>query len=479
MHAIDDVTSTTSRDCIWHGDYAAVPASLRDAIEAECDPSRMVGLVLGLCFNGHSSFATCGTGSIESRTPIALDCRFDLSCLVKVVGSALVLDLCERGLLDIDETIDAYLEEFAGTEKGGRITISNLLSHTAGFLAVNTPQVLRPPPDRQSLYRYILESPQLFSPGSVFSYQNTCSVLLSDIVERVSGHSVPDLINARLINARGHGADTTAETLPAGGVQRAVGHAWSRKHERFVKCEQLLAIDSLWQPAVNTRIRVSIPELLSLAELMTGLPQEPGAPGHGMSSSAMSAMRTCMVSIPRGSDRAASGLVPAHFCRGIGRYSRGLLGHDGTLPGQNVGMRLIPERHTCVVVAGNFGNGAIRQRIFDCVADALSLEDPMAAPVSDCPFSTEELAGCYVGRENLRITAAIEGEEILLTIDYGGRALIRMVGAMDRTGHFIARLSNSVRSELSDRMCYTFFADPITGEACLMMGVTALKRISR
>jgi len=461
---------------MWYSDDAEIPPTIRDAVERAIDTSKIVGLCIGISLNGQRFFLSAGRSSVDSFDSISVHTRFKLGCLIKVLGAAVVLELCARKVIDLDSPIGQYLPELAGHPKGSAISVAHLLSHTPGYMAVNTIATRDGLSSRKTFYEQLRRAAQLFEPGQVFSYQNSAAALLGDIVLRRTGVTLSETIGSTLFAEN----DRFASTVPwrGGDGSHALGHVWSRSEGRFVSCDRPLEVDDLMQSAMSSKACLSVCDLLPFVEGLLGRPGTDCPGPTSLSHETILKMHEQVVSIPRGSEGAAAGFVPRAYGYGLGRYARGVMGHDSTMPGEATGFRIIPSARCAVVVGLNSDRGAQRQEIFDALFDALAVPE-IPEPASDLPFSLDELEGTYAGRESLTVDVCRTGCELLLAMGYETKGLVKMLGGIDPSGHFQPRKSAGVVGELRDRICYTFFPDPHSGGPCLMMGVTALKRTGR
>lgn len=435
------------------------------AIEQALYKRSMLGVCIGVSYKGERYYFRTGRRSTDSADPLSIESQFDLLCLIKVLGAAVVLELGSRGRLDLQASIGEYLSEFADTPKGSSIKVVHLLSHTSGHLAINTHSG-----PMEGLFTRVLDSPQLFNPGDVFSYQNANAVLLASIVSRVCGKSLVELVESRLVSA--------LRQCPDERIHRVVGHYWSPRLGQFMKSSVRLGYGELWEPAWCTGLALSVPELTALSELLLGT--EVGTRNETLAfhSEVASSLQKQVVEIPRGTARSEAGFMPVSYGCGLAGYSRGALGHDGTSLGQSVGLRIVPEAELCVVVAMNCNDPtAVRQALFDAVFDAFAIEADGAHEYASLPCSLSDLEGSYLGRESLWVDVMRSGQDLVLSMRDGDRKLIEMAGSVDETGYFHPRSKEGTKIGLAERLCYTFFQEPGSGTPCLMSGVTALKKL--
>jgi len=127
-----------------------------------------------------------GMRSLEpTREPMTSDTVFDMASLTKPTMTALaVMQLCDDGKLNVNETVAKYIPEFAVNGKQS-ITIRQLLTHYSGL-----------PPDldleeqwqgRQDAFSRAFNSALAHAPGARFEYSDINYIVLGALVERISG----------------------------------------------------------------------------------------------------------------------------------------------------------------------------------------------------------------------------------------------------------------------------------------------------
>ncbi|MCI1143408.1 beta-lactamase family protein [Sphingomonas sp. WKB10] len=118
--------------------------------------------------------------------PMPRDAIFDLASLTKVVGTTTAAEiLYDRGLLDLDRPVVAYLPSFAGTPGHERITVRHLLSHSSGLFT--TDLLWQHSRNRQELLALIDRMPMAWAPGTHYQYRDENMILMGEIIERLSG----------------------------------------------------------------------------------------------------------------------------------------------------------------------------------------------------------------------------------------------------------------------------------------------------
>ena len=117
--------------------------------------------------------------------PVTADTVFDLASLTKVVATTpALLRLVDQQALALDDPVQRYLPEFAGSGKD-EVTVGQLLIHTSGLPPHRDLWKLPgTPADRTAT---VLREPLEHRPGTVVRYSDLGFVLLGGIVAAVTG----------------------------------------------------------------------------------------------------------------------------------------------------------------------------------------------------------------------------------------------------------------------------------------------------
>jgi CubicO group peptidase (beta-lactamase class C family) len=166
-----------------------------------------------------------GKANLELDVPNTPESVFRLGSLTKQFTAAAILQLQEQGLLDINDTVDRYLP---GYPHGDEITIYQLLNHTSGipdYEFLESRMVYRNAVSLDALMAKFSGLPFDYKPGSQFKYSSSGYVILTAIIEKVSGQSYADYLAEHIFQPLGMEAtryDNADTVLPG----RASGYTW-------------------------------------------------------------------------------------------------------------------------------------------------------------------------------------------------------------------------------------------------------------
>jgi D-alanyl-D-alanine carboxypeptidase len=135
--------------------------------------------------------------------------QFEIGSNTKTVTATLVLQMVDRGKVDLDESVSTYLP---GVVPNGRnITVRMLLNHTSGlfsytgdaeFFAAMEKDPQHAHTDRELLDVAFKHEPN-FAPGASWSYSNTNYILAGMILQKLTGKSMPELVQERIARPLG------------------------------------------------------------------------------------------------------------------------------------------------------------------------------------------------------------------------------------------------------------------------------------
>lgn len=181
-----------------------------------------------------------GLASLELGVPIRQRTVFNIGSATKEFTAASVLLLAQAHELSLDDDIRKYVPELP--DLGRAVTIRQLLTHTSGWrdyiqmLAWQGHYVRDYVSATDAMHVLERQRSLSFPPGTDFRYSNTGYFLMSLVVQRVSGKSLPEFARERIFEPLGmhdtryvtdsrdviHGVATGYEPAPGGGWREAM-----------------------------------------------------------------------------------------------------------------------------------------------------------------------------------------------------------------------------------------------------------------
>jgi CubicO group peptidase (beta-lactamase class C family) len=203
---------------------STAPAAAKDALQAciagEAAGTDFSGVISVLRGNGtvsHSQGLMGGPGS----GAIGPDAQFNLGSAGKMFTAVAVAQLLDAKQIGLDDPIGRHVDGL--TPEAAAVTIRQLLTHSGGlgnfFVPENLP-ALAAARSLSDLKPLVAGDRPAFQPGSRFAYSNSGFLLLGLMIERVSGLSYGDYLQAKIFEPSGM---TSSSLLPGTPSKRAIG----------------------------------------------------------------------------------------------------------------------------------------------------------------------------------------------------------------------------------------------------------------
>jgi CubicO group peptidase (beta-lactamase class C family) len=127
---------------------------------------------------------------------------FRVGSVSKLFTATAVLQLAERGQVDLHTDVNRYLKTFQVDENfPAPVTLANLLTHTGGFDDRAIGIAARSPGGQMPLGEYLAHSmpPRVRPPGEMYNYSSHGMALAGYIVETVSGQPFADYVEKNIL----------------------------------------------------------------------------------------------------------------------------------------------------------------------------------------------------------------------------------------------------------------------------------------
>ncbi len=168
-----------------------------------------------------------GMAEKSYQVPNTPSTRYHLGSMDKMFTGVAIAQLVQQGKLSFDDTLAKVLPDFPDQAMAEKVTIHQLLTHTAGtgdFIAHPDFHVKRDQLRRLSDHiPLIANQPLYFVPGARFSYSNSGYLLLGLVIERLSGESYENYVARQLFQPAGM-TSTSYPELNAVVANRATGY---------------------------------------------------------------------------------------------------------------------------------------------------------------------------------------------------------------------------------------------------------------
>jgi CubicO group peptidase (beta-lactamase class C family) len=158
-----------------------------------------------------------GFADLERRRPVDPDATlFRPGSISKLFTWTAVMQLVERGQIDLDADINTYLDFDIPAYRGAPITMRQIMTHTSGFEEVVRDLIVSDAERRWELGAYLRENvpARIHPPGRMPAYSNYATALAGYVVERVSGESFANYVQHHIFDPLGMRHSTFLQPLP-------------------------------------------------------------------------------------------------------------------------------------------------------------------------------------------------------------------------------------------------------------------------
>lgn len=143
-------------------------------------------------------------GPEADAEPIRHDALFYMASVTKPVIYLGAMLLVERGQLNLSDRVTRYLPEYTGTGKEAT-QVLHLFTHTSG-LPDELPDNAELRRQHAPLKKFIegsLRAELLFKPGTRYSYASLGTLLVAEIIQRLSGRSIREFVRREIVEPLG------------------------------------------------------------------------------------------------------------------------------------------------------------------------------------------------------------------------------------------------------------------------------------
>lgn len=302
-----------------------------------------------------------GYAKVEEKKPMQDRMVAWLYSISKTYTAVLVMKMKEQGKIALDSSIQRYLPaHIAGRlPQAKAITVRMLLSHTSGFSnftgssAYFLAQFNHPlqQPSIEEQLEYVYKEPMIFEPGTDFLYSNTNYLLLTLILENLSGKTWAELLHSEIVQP----LELHNTYYPVSQEQVQTLGFPNYYFERFNN--GVLENCTQWNHAVAYNlvgyggIAANGTDVIRFMEALIG--------GKLLSQKSLDEMRTWIKGKQSTEAEYGLGLEYFEYEKGVPSY-----GHEGDNIGATTEVLYIPSKQTYIFISINAGRHLFGQYLF-------------------------------------------------------------------------------------------------------------------
>ncbi|MEM6379586.1 MAG: serine hydrolase domain-containing protein, partial [Bacteroidota bacterium] len=150
------------------------------------------GMAMGLIKDGEVIYTGAhGLQGVGTQAPLTTKSLFHMASVSKPFVATAIVQLVEKGKVDLDEKLTHYLPYFKMADEAYKdITIRQMLSHSSGIPDVDDYEWDKPQYDEGAAERFaksVIDWDLDFVPGAEYSYSNTAFDILANVIAKTSG----------------------------------------------------------------------------------------------------------------------------------------------------------------------------------------------------------------------------------------------------------------------------------------------------
>lgn len=190
-----------------------IAAKLKAFLTKQVKELHKPGAIIRVEMDGKVWRGVMGKRRVNSNEKLNFSDRHRIGSITKTFVSNTVMQLADKGLLSLDDTVDKYLPNVKIHNKN-KITIRDLIAHRTGlfnyvldFDFVGLQKDLRDDPLKEykpaDLIAISNAQPINHEPGAQYKYSNTGLILAGLIIEKVTGKPLIQAVHEKTVNRLG------------------------------------------------------------------------------------------------------------------------------------------------------------------------------------------------------------------------------------------------------------------------------------
>jgi CubicO group peptidase (beta-lactamase class C family) len=183
-----------------------LPATVNEQVQAITDYGFDGVIVYVNQRGGETAHYAAGYKNREEKIPADPDALFKIASIGKLYDAVAITRLVHQGDLSLDENLAGYFPELSGRiANADKISLRMLVQHRSGIPNLtDTPDFwTNPPKNSDEALARVLDLPANFAPDAQYEYSNTNYLLLSLLIEKVTGQDKFQFIKQEVLDPLG------------------------------------------------------------------------------------------------------------------------------------------------------------------------------------------------------------------------------------------------------------------------------------
>lgn len=157
-----------------------------------------------------------GLSNVKNDQTATPSDHYRFGSITKTMTSAVILQLVDEGLVELDEPVATYLGsgwakgyEWNGVDYGDLLTIRQILNHTDGFAEfafdpafyIEASARMTTPYEPEEIVAWAVKRGPQYEPGTDYTYNTVGHVVAGLVIEKVTGNTAEEELRTRLFDA--------------------------------------------------------------------------------------------------------------------------------------------------------------------------------------------------------------------------------------------------------------------------------------
>jgi CubicO group peptidase (beta-lactamase class C family) len=372
----------------------ATAKTIADVVNQKMDEWHLKGVIVKVTKGGRV-LAEQAFGESMDGVPATTDMHFRNGAVAFAYVSNLLLQFVDEGKVSLDDTIEQWLPDLPEADK---VTLKMLTNQTTGYPDYETDPkwtaAFNADPFHIFTYeerlKYAFERPMQFAPGTNWSYAHTNFMILGDILAKIGGKPLSELLQDKVLRPMGlfDTVETTTSKIPEPAL-----HSFSSERPANVY-EEATYWNPQWGTPIGANETTTIDDMATTAvKIGTGalLSEEsfhamtdPNLLGFGKKETACEP--SCFTQFEGynyglGVVRSGSWVLQNPLLSGIGAT-------EAYLPSEEIAIAVVATLKPEAFIKGNYTNRS--DYLFRAIADVVAPSDP---PPTMPPWPPASLTG--------------------------------------------------------------------------------------
>jgi len=276
--------------------------------------------------------------------PLTTRSLFHMASITKPFVGTAVMQLVERGTVDLNAPVVKYLPYFRlADNRYNQVTVRQMVTHTSGMPDVEDYEWDKPQYDDGALERYVrslTNQKLLFAPGERVQYSNMAFEVLGDVVAKASGESFDGYVQRHIL-APLQMTDSTLFLKQANPTLLTWGHELDEQGAPFPS--QVFPYNRMHSPSSNLHSNVLDMARWAIANLNRGKFE-----GHQILQASTHDMMWTSAKPGGPPEDGQAGTAGISWWLGVYRGTR-MIRHEGGDTGYRADLALLPDKRIAVV----------------------------------------------------------------------------------------------------------------------------------